>query len=172
MIQFTHLPCGCVHQRDSYSLEGLAGSVLRPADMPRCPQHPAAEPIASAQADALLHGTDDSKAAPRGGSNASALGAAAAQQRATTAALRDGLRTVQETRAMATETAAQLESQTARVASIDAGLDDVQGELRLGGALLTRLAKRIYTDRVMCVLLLLLTLAAVGIVIAHARGAL
>jgi hypothetical protein len=100
-----------------------------------------------------------------GRTNDEYLSSAKALQQKTTEQLNDGLRIVIDTREVATAAAETLSGDKEKMTRISKGLDVIDSELFVARKLLVRIAKRIYTDKILIALTLLVLVAIVAIII-------
>ena len=78
--------------------------------------------------------------------------------------LKAGLSVVEATKEQAKYTAAQLEQDREKLKRIDAGLDEVQGELELSRILITRVVKALATDKIIIAFAFLLVVGIAGVI--------
>ena len=95
--------------------------------------------------------------------NDALLSSAAAMQRGATARLRDGLATVEGSRAVAAAAAATLAADRVKVARVAHALEELDSEASMARRMVVGLAKRLSSDRVFLTLTLLVLLSAVAL---------
>lgn len=78
--------------------------------------------------------------------------------------LEEAARMVADTQEVARTTAAELDASREKMAKIDSGLDEVQGELQLSRVYVTRIVKRLATDKVIMALTFVLVAGIIGII--------
>lgn len=111
------------------------------------------------------HGGLGPRGRGNGPTNDELLSSAQAAQERTTARLKEGLTVVVDTAESARHTAAVLQEDREKIQRASAGLDEIQGELAISKKLLTRLVKRLFTDRVILAMTCLLVCGIIGIVV-------
>jgi len=83
---------------------------------------------------------------------------------ASTQSLKNSLETLAETNKLGVKTAQKLEQDTERIAGLLDGLDRIDGDLDRSKTIVRRLARRVYTDKAVWVLIFLITAAVIFII--------